>query len=72
MRADVKVIKVSLSDVPAVAIYERDRGLNVTVMYVLVRTDYEESDKDAVVRAQRIAKHYTDELSIRKSSKIGE
>lgn len=59
MKADNKVTKVSLSSVPAVAIFEREPGINVTVFYVLVRTEYEETEEEAIKRASRVAQRLT-------------
>ena len=67
MKADHKVTKVSLSGIPAVALFERDRGINVTVLYVMVRTDYDETEEEAIRRAKRIADHLTSALALRKS-----
>jgi 3-polyprenyl-4-hydroxybenzoate decarboxylase len=67
MKADHKVTKVSLSGIPAVALFERDRGMNVTVLYVMVRTDYDETEEEAIRRAKRIADHLTSALALRKS-----
>lgn len=59
MQSDNKVVKVSLAEVPCVVLYERESGLDVTVMYVLVRTDYGETEEQAVARAKRIALKYS-------------
>jgi len=60
MQADNKVVKLSLSDVPVVAINERDSGHNVSVLFVLVRTDYGETEESAIKRAHRIADFLTE------------
>jgi hypothetical protein len=67
MKADSKVINLSLLNVPAVALFERDRGENVTVLYVMVRTDYDETEEEAVHRAKRVATKLTNKLALKKS-----
>lgn len=60
---------VSLSNIPAVVLYERDPGNSVPVLYVLVRTDYGETYTEAIDRAERIADRLTinKEMIIRKA-----
>jgi hypothetical protein len=70
MKADHKVTSISLSDVPAVIIYESDRGNRVAVLIVPVRTDYYESDEDAIRRAGRIAHQLTTPLALKKEGSI--
>jgi hypothetical protein len=72
MQADDRVVLVSLASVPAIALYERVPGAKQTVIYVLVRTEYEESDEDAIKRAHRIADYLTDDLAKKKSGKVEE
>ena len=67
MKADNKVTSVSLSDVPVVIISEYDRGNRVAVLFVPVRTDYFETDEEAVKRAGRIANKLTTILGSIKS-----
>lgn len=69
MLAEDKVVVVSLCDAPAVVLYERDRGTNVPVLYMLVRTDYGETYTEALDRAERIADRLTldRELASKKS-----
>lgn len=69
MQADNKVVNVSLSEVPAVALYERDRGCNIAVLYLLVRTDYGESEEDALKRARRVSQALTDDTARKKSKR---
>jgi hypothetical protein len=59
MLAEDRVIQVSLSDIPAVVLYERDRGNNIPVLYMPVRTDYGETYTEALERAERIADRLT-------------
>lgn len=68
MKADNKVVSVSLSGVPCVVITERDRGLNTPVLYIPVRTDYGETDVAALKRAIKIAEWLTDDIAVKKSS----
>lgn len=55
MKAANRVIDFTADKVPAVCIYERSNGINVAVLIVPVRTDFYETDEDAIARASRIA-----------------
>lgn len=72
MLADSKVVRLSLSDVPAVVLYEKDRGTRVAILYVLVRTDYEETEEQAIKRAHRVADQLTDALARKKTGGVAE
>lgn len=74
MLAEDRVVEVSLSSIPAVVLYERDRGTNVPVLYMLVRTDYGETYTEAIERAERIADRLTinRDLAMKKSGNTEE
>lgn len=67
MQADDRVRTVSLSDVPAIILYERDKGIRMTVMYLLVRTEYGETEEEALKRAGRVARWLTDDVARKKT-----
>lgn len=67
MQAEDKVVKLSLCDTPAIVLYERDCGVRLPVLYVLVRTEYGEREEDALKRARKIAEYLTDDLARKKT-----
>jgi hypothetical protein len=70
MLADDRITLISLSEVPMVRLYERGHGISMTVLYVPVRTEYGETEEEAVVRAKRIASWLTDDVAVKKSRKV--
>ena len=64
MQADNRVTRINVFDdidgIPVVPICERDNGRNVVVMFIVVRTDYRETEVEAIKRAHRVADFLTD------------
>jgi hypothetical protein len=59
MRADKRVLEVSLDKALGVPIYEWDGNQDIMVLFVPLRTDYDEQFEEAIARADRIAKALT-------------
>lgn len=64
MQADNRVTRINVFDdidgIPVVPVFERDNGRNVVVMFIVVRTDYRETEVEAIKRAHRVADFLTD------------